>query len=441
MEKEELLYDHYKETGFILSKNISKRNRIIVSLVVLLCLIALPDLSKKIADIFIDNQVSDKNQGNSIRILLDSYDLIRVGLYITFFCLFVLLESTNMLCKRLGDYLEDLEKDLSMKGDFFIDREGCTKNYSHKRYMRYIQSSATILSFLFAILILGFTLESSFLLGNNNIICTLIEYVLVILTIATSIFMVRQKQKYNSEGLQKITGVPVIGAVPLFVEDSNYIVVKEFALCEENEIFYNIKNNINRMCQKAKGKIILVTSNKRGTGKTFIAKNLAMALGHTRCKVIICDMNLRKKYSDIERHKDSHKGITLCLSKDKLDLQAHIKTSEKETNVDIFTSGPLSPNTNKILEKDKLNALFNELREKYDYIVLDTSDLVSVQDTILLKGFADITLLVCKYDSITSNDISRIKTYRRERLFNNLCIVLNATNEKMAPQYKYAHDR
>lgn len=100
-------------------------------------------------------------------------------------------------------------------------------------------------------------------------------------------------------GVKDIEGkinVPVLGDVPLYGGKSNMgIVVKEHGRDSVSEAFRMIRSNMNFMNVGGKQQVILVTSSNAGAGKTFISMNLAMSLAISSKKVVVVDIDMRKR--------------------------------------------------------------------------------------------------------------------------------------------------
>ena len=133
-------------------------------------------------------------------------------------------------------------------------------------------------------------------------------------------------------------------------------------------------------------KVILITSTMSGEGKTFIASNLAVSLALLGKKVIIVGLDIRKpglnKVFNIS-HKEN--GITLYLSSPKTtDLSSLIRPSGVTDHLDLLPGGTIPPNPTELLARQSLQDAIEILKQKYDYIVLDTAPIGMVTDTQLI---------------------------------------------------------
>ena len=99
-------------------------------------------------------------------------------------------------------------------------------------------------------------------------------------------------------------------------------------------------------------------------------------------------------------------------------------------NLDILPVGVAPSNPSELLQSDRTETLFADLRERYDYVVVDSAPVSIVSDTFLLGGTVDMTVFVVRADYTTFEMIDSInRIYEQERLPNMLA-VLNGVNAK-----------
>jgi capsular exopolysaccharide synthesis family protein len=95
------------------------------------------------------------------------------------------------------------------------------------------------------------------------------------------------------------------------------------------------------------------------------------------------------------------------------------------TNLDFISAGPVIPNPSELLESGVLDNLFNYLKTKYDYIIIDTTPVGIVADAILMMKYASKVLMVIRNNytrkDIFANVINNLKTNK----LNNYDIVYN----------------
>lgn len=242
----------------------------------------------------------------------------------------------------------------------------------------------------------------------------------------------------NREELEKLCKVPLLGEIPKNTEDKN-IVVGINDTSSMTELFRSLRNDLTFILSEPTKKIIAVTSTVSGEGKTFIATNLACTFAMIDKKVLLVGLDIRNpslaNYVGLEKKQ----GITSYLATGG-DFEWLIEKSTLNTNLDIIQAGIIPPNPNELLNKDALDNLFNELRKRYDYILLDTAPVGIISDTFLVNRISDMTLYVTR-ESITekASILYLNELYKNNRL-TNLYVVYNDTDiEKKRYGYSSKH--
>ena len=256
--------------------------------------------------------------------------------------------------------------------------------------------------------------------------------------IPVAIIYVLNLLSFRIEGrnyVEKLTTVPIIGDVPLTESETgnkHAIAVRENDNDIMAETFRSIRTSLLFMLGEPDQKVILITSTMSGEGKTFIASNLAVSLALLGKKVIIVGLDIRKpglnKVFNIS-HKEN--GITLYLSSPKTtDLSSLIRPSGVTDHLDLLPGGTIPPNPTELLARQSLQDAIEILKQKYDYIVLDTAPIGMVTDTQLIARVADASVYVCRADYTYKNDYRLINELQNNNRLPTLCTVINGLDMK-----------
>ena len=211
------------------------------------------------------------------------------------------------------------------------------------------------------------------------------------LGIPFGVLVLIQLLSFRIEGhddLAKLTRLPIVADVPVAsdsVKTAAGIVVQANKNNQIDEIFRSMRTNIQFML-KEEQKVILFTSSTSGEGKTFNAANLSVSFALLGKKVILVGLDIRKpalgRLFDIS---DRQLGITSLLVKNQVtesDLDAHIRPSGVNKNLDLLLAGPTPPNPAELLARETMGTIIKMLCDKYDYVILDTAPVGLVTDTI-----------------------------------------------------------
>lgn len=184
--------------------------------------------------------------------------------------------------------------------------------------------------------------------------------------------------------------------------------------------------------------VLLFTSSISGEGKSFVSLNLGASLAMVGRSTVILEMDLRKP--GLRKSVDIHNGagITNYLIGEAT-LDEVLQPVPGNDNYFIIPSGPLPPNPSELLSGPRLEALFTELRTRFDYVIVDSPPIGLVTDAQLIAPFADATLFLVRHDVTPKNNLRMIETLFQEHRFKKLNIILNAVGEGESYYYSYGY--
>ena len=256
--------------------------------------------------------------------------------------------------------------------------------------------------------------------------------------IPVAIIYIMELLRYKIEGrndLEKLTKVPVLGDVAVshdLKKGQRGIVVRENDNDIMAETFRSIRTNLQFVLDGPEKKVIQFTSTTSGEGKTFISSNLAMSLALLGKKVILLGLDIRKpRLAEMFGFANRTKGITAFLAGDpdeKELLFDQIIPSGVNENLDILPAGIVPPNPAELLSKKNLDNAISFLKEKYDYVLLDTAPVGLVTDTLIIARVADASVYVCRADYTAKNDLNLVNSLYAENKLKNMSIVLNGVD-------------
>lgn len=269
------------------------------------------------------------------------------------------------------------------------------------------------------------------------------------IVIPVGIIYIRDLLKYkieNRKDVEKISALPILAEIPLGnVQESvrGAIVIHENKNNLMEEAFRSLRTNLLFML-KPQEKVIMITSSQPSDGKSFVAGNLAVSLAYLGKKVIILGLDIRKsgldKVFDLNNHT---KGITNYLSQSEdTDWSEWILPSGITPNLDIFPRGNIPPNPTELVSRSKLDELVQELKETYDYVILDTAPIALVTDTSIISRVADLCIYVCRADHTPKSAFQFILSLKEQSNLCPLAIVLNGIDlrkKKNKLNYSYGY--
>lgn len=218
------------------------------------------------------------------------------------------------------------------------------------------------------------------------------------------------------------------GGVLVQNHHGEHIAVKEGVNSASAELFRLLRSNLRFMLPShATNPVILVTSNINGEGKSYVATNLAISLALLDKKVALVGLDIRKPMLAQYLNLPSQGCLTSYLSDDAYSIDDLVIPSETK-GLDILPAGIIPPNPNELLLSDRLDQLFVELRQRYDYIVVDSAPVALISDTFQLNRVADMTVYVCRARYTTFDLIDYLNQVHEQKRLPNIVTVLNGVN-------------
>ena len=251
----------------------------------------------------------------------------------------------------------------------------------------------------------------------------------------------------NRMDVEKLTKVSIIGEIPSCTQTikngDNSIVVHENKNNLMEETFRSIRTNLLFLLEKDQ-KVILVTSSIPKEGKSFAAANLAVSLAFLGKKTLIIGMDIRKPglNKTFGFSTRSH-GITNYLQDpDQVNLKDMIMTSDVSPNLHILPGGSVPPNPTELVARPIFDEAIEQLKQQYDYIILDTAPIGLVTDTSIIAHVADVGIVVCRADYTPKAAFRNINELIKDQIFTKLATVINDIDmNKRKNSYSYGYGR
>ncbi|PIF59307.1 polysaccharide biosynthesis tyrosine autokinase [Flavobacterium sp. 2] len=265
---------------------------------------------------------------------------------------------------------------------------------------------------------------------SANYILALFLGILIPLLFVLGIFFMNNSIQ-NIEDITKLTKIPIIGVIGIN-KDAVNLAVFDKPKSALSEAFRGIRSSLQFLYKRQQvsgSKTLMVTSSISGEGKTFCSINIATVFALSEKKTVIVGLDLRKpKLSDEFNLGNCELGVVSYLIKQ--NTLDEITNKTQIANLDVILSGPIPPNPSELILSDSMTELINELKKKYDYIILDTPPVGLVSDALELVQYADVTLYIVR-QNYTKKDMITLLNNRIERgEISNASIILNSYENK-----------
>ncbi|CAN5580458.1 tyrosine-protein kinase domain-containing protein [soil metagenome] len=240
----------------------------------------------------------------------------------------------------------------------------------------------------------------------------------------------------NRDDINKIPTIPVLGVVGHSIEKTN-LAVFEKPKSAIAEGFRTLRTNLQFYGLNAGSKVILITSSVGGEGKSFVTMNLATVLAMQQIKVIVVGLDLRKPKLFQDFGFKNEIGVSNYLVGN-----ASIDQVIRKTTIpclDLISAGPIPPNPAELLSKKAMEELVEELKKRYDIVVIDTPPIGIVSDAFIVMPLADINLYIVRQGYSKYEYIKSLNDLYLEKKFKSLSIVLNDSDFSRSYGYGYGH--
>lgn len=246
------------------------------------------------------------------------------------------------------------------------------------------------------------------------------------------------KNKIGSQDeLEAITPALLLGQINHAREDELQVIADTNT--KNAELFRYLRGNVQFVLPESTDKVVLVTSAVAAEGKSYIAANVASSLALMGKKVALVELNLRKPSLGEMFGIIASKGMSDYLSNG--DVSLHDIVSTTADGLDVYVAGTIPPNPSELLQGSRAAQLMEQLREQYDYVVVDSASLATASDTFSLTNQADATVVVLRANSTKQAYVKWINRLIAEGKLSNVGFVLNGVKKSDDTSIKIGNDK
>lgn len=202
-----------------------------------------------------------------------------------------------------------------------------------------------------------------------------------------------------------------------------------------SEAFRALRTNIDFSSVDETIQVIMVTSSGPEEGKSTVSANLAAAYAQADKKVLLIDADLRKPTAHKTFSLSNRFGLSSLLSQ-----QAVLEDTVQDSgvsNLSIMTSGPIPPNPAEMMASNRMSTLLQDLRQRYDVILIDTPPLLAVTDAQIMASKSDGVIMVVSYGKVKRDIAVKAKSNLDRVGAKMLGVVLNNVKRKASEGYYY----
>ncbi len=310
--------------------------------------------------------------------------------------------------------------------------------------------------------------------ARRRLLTLFLAFVISILAGSFTVFMAEYLDNTvkDAEIVTEKLGLPIFGSIPIIGEKQksqkkpgflenvfrfvfnnrkqptrSQLLILDFDLSSsELEAFRKLSLNLEFAHPEKKYRVIYITSPSPEEGKTFIALNLGNIIARSGHKVLLLDTDFRKKkghLTDVTQHRKKEGLFDLLRSETKLQdiIIPIIEDKEDRTRLDLLPVGKIPPNPFVFLESEPMNNIVTQLKEKYEYIIIDGVPVLLFADATYLAKFADAVLLTARYGRTGFKELENTRDILLNTRTNLIGIVMNAVPQVPGSYYYHYYHK
>lgn len=231
----------------------------------------------------------------------------------------------------------------------------------------------------------------------------------------------------DEDTITRLTSIPILGRIA-FSKSKENIIIKKGTRTAIAEMFRLLRTNLNYLNVSREKQVLLITSSVSGEGKSFIGLNLAMTIALSGKKVALLGLDLRKpkmhKYLEVE----NSVGMTNYLIRQS-ELSDVLQVSPENPNLSYITSGPIPPNPSELILSERMDELIQNLKEDFDYVVIDSPPIGLVSDALLMRKFVTNILVVVRQKYTKKRMLRDLETLYQNKDLEGAGLVFNAVKQ------------
>jgi succinoglycan biosynthesis transport protein ExoP len=196
-----------------------------------------------------------------------------------------------------------------------------------------------------------------------------------------------------------LLGLPLLGAIGFDQSaDEKPLITKLGRYAARTEAFRTLRTNIKYIIPSIPAKVIAITSALPGEGKSTTAINLCVSLAQGGSRTILVEADMRRSkvntYLNMSAHKIGLSGLLSSKKKITPSLIRNSITKFEDKKLDILLAGKIPPNPAELLGSGAMKIIIAQLRQSYDYVIIDCPPVLPITDAAIVSSFVDGAIIL-----------------------------------------------
>jgi capsular exopolysaccharide synthesis family protein len=203
------------------------------------------------------------------------------------------------------------------------------------------------------------------------------------------------------------------------------------------EGFRTLRSSILLSAVDRQPKLLLLTSCFATEGKSTCASNLAISFARRSARVLLVDTDLRKGTLHMKFRTSNRFGLSTLLVREN-EGSAYETPLPDLPNLTLVTRGPISVNPGEALASRSMEALLEKWRQEYDHVILDSSPVLAVADTLSIAPLADATFILVRSGVTRKKALVRVREQLRRVHARVQGVIVNDVDLRLENYYTYS---
>ncbi len=248
-----------------------------------------------------------------------------------------------------------------------------------------------------------------------------------------------ERTMMDPESVRMALGFPVLGSLPSTRDRTDLVSLQKLPTQSQHrrssyaEAVLSIRSAL-LLGSENRFRLLAITSAQPREGKSTTAANLSLAFAHQGMRTVLVDADIRRPTAHQLFGLSNLHGLSTLLQSAG-SIQQVVQPAGLEM-LHVITAGPSIPNPSDLIAT-RMGAILEELKSRFDIVVVDTPPLLGFSDTLTISTMADAVVLVIRAGD-TAREIARTAIDQLRHVRANFAgIILNAVSPKMSHYYSY----
>lgn len=265
-------------------------------------------------------------------------------------------------------------------------------------------------------------------------------------TLLAYVAHVADQSFHNPDEIKNYLGLPVLGHIPHFGRAARRLrkATPELDpfLCTyfspnspETEAYREVRTALFFARRRKNAKVLQMAGPKPGEGKSTLAANLSLCMAQSGQSVVLIDADMRKPRQHMIFGLPSEQGLSTVLT-DECEVEDAIQPTGI-ANLSLMPAGPLPPAPSELLSSSRFPELLDLLRDKYDYVLIDTGPILLLSDPRIVAGHVDGVVMTLRMSTRSKSQAEQAKDMLTELGAEVLGVVVNGVGARKSHGYRY----